>query len=74
MIDDLRTRIAKALYSRVQELGVPTPEWHTQPAAVHDAWYDDADTVIRELGLRQERQHGPYNFMYRYTTDWMTDD
>jgi hypothetical protein len=78
MTDDLRTRIAKALYSRVQELGVPTPNWHSQPAAVHNAWYDDADAVIRELGLEVERggtyEVGGKASSYRYVTDWMTDD
>ena len=40
----------------------------------HTSLVDVADAVIRVLGLRQEHQQGPYNFLYRYGTDWMTDD
>ena len=68
---DLRTRIAKALYGQILH---PVPLFDSQPDEVKDAWLADADAVIRELGLRQERQQGPYNFLYRYATDWMTDD
>jgi hypothetical protein len=34
------------------------------------AYLNLADAVIRELGLRQERQQGPYNHMYRYVTEF----
>ena len=68
---DLRTRIAKALYGQIL---APVPLFDSQPDDVQAAWLADADAVIRELGLRQERQQGPYNFLYRYATDWMTDD
>ena len=68
---ELRTRIAKALYGQILH---PVPLFDSQPDEVKDAWLADADAVIRELALRQERQQGPYNFMYRYATDWMTDD
>ena len=68
---DLRTRIAKALYGQIL---CPVPLFDSQPEEVQAAWLADADAVIRELGLRQERQQGPYNFLYRYATDWMTDD
>ena len=70
-MSDLRTRIAKALYGQILH---PVPLFDSQPDEVKDAWLADADAVIRELGLRQERQQGPYNFLYRYATDWMTDD
>jgi hypothetical protein len=68
---DLRTRIAKALYGQIL---CPVPLFDSQPEEVQAAWLADADAVIRELGLRQENQQGPYNFLYRYATDWMTDD
>jgi hypothetical protein len=68
---DLRTRIAKALYGQILH---PVPTFDSQPDEVKDAWLADADAVIRELGLREERQQGPCNFLYRYATDWMTDD
>jgi hypothetical protein len=68
---DLRTRIAKALYGQILH---PVPLFDDQPDEVQAAWLADADAVIRELGLRQERQQGPYNFLYRYATDFMTDD
>jgi hypothetical protein len=32
-----------------------------------------AGVLIGELGLRQERQHGPYSHLYRYTTEWSSD-
>jgi hypothetical protein len=60
---DLRTRIAAVLDSFPADM---------RPVAVVNL--EKADAVIRELGLRQERQQGPYNFLYRYATDWMTDD
>ena len=68
---DLRTRIAKALYGQIL---CPVPLFESQPEEVQAAWLADADAVIRELGLRQEHQQGPYNFLYRYATDWMADD
>ena len=70
-MSDLRTRIAKALYGQIL---CPVPLFDSQPEEVQAAWLADADAVIRELGLRQEHQQGPYNFLYRYATDWMTDD
>ena len=70
-MSDLRTRIAKALYEQILH---PVQPFDSQPDEVKDAWLADADAVIRELVLRQERQQGPYNFLYRYATDWMTDE
>jgi hypothetical protein len=67
----LRTRIAKALYGQILH---PVPLFDNQPDEVKDAWLSDADAVIRELGLKQERQQGPYNFLYRYVTETMTDE
>jgi hypothetical protein len=62
-MSDLRTRITNAI-KRVD----------MQPSGETDPYEDMADAVIRELGLRQQHQQGPYNFLYRYATDWMTDD
>ena len=62
-MSDLRTRIAEAI-KRVD----------CYPSNDDNPYPEMADAVIRELGLRQERQQGPYNFLYRYATDWMTDD
>ena len=60
MTDNLKKRISKIIDTEIGE-GL----WHPD---------DVADLLIRELGLRQERQQGPYNFIYRFATDWMTDD
>jgi hypothetical protein len=68
---DLRTRIAAAIErSLVAQSPSDLPDRYRE-------WIENdtlADAVIRELGLRQERQQGPYNFLYRYATDWMTDE
>ena len=58
--NDLRTRITAVLYDSGD-----------MPASKAARL---ADAVIRELGLRQERQQGPYNFLYRYTTEFMCGD
>jgi hypothetical protein len=59
-MSDLRTRIAAAISDvRIQRDGQA---------------YEMADAVIRELGLRQERQQGPYKFLYRYVTGFMSDE
>lgn len=66
MTENLRDRIAAALYGSVY-LG--------------DAdRYEIADAVIRELGLKREGtdpgqiiSHG-YPPMYRYVTEWSSDD
>ena len=61
-MSDLRTRIAAAISSEWSEL------------TIDESWEDGllvlADAVIRQLGLRQERQQGPYNHMYRYVTEF----
>ena len=71
MSDNLRDRIAAVLDESLhRQKGIDRPDRFKD-------WIDNrelADAVIRELGLRQERQQGPYNFLYRYGTDWMTDD
>jgi hypothetical protein len=60
---DLRTRIAAALQQADEG-------WQNYT----DPYPDLADAVIAALGLRQERQQGPYSFLYRYATEWMTDE
>ena len=51
MSDDLRTRIAEALYGQIPN---PVPLFKDQPPEVQAAWLADADAVIAELGLRPE--------------------
>ena len=50
MSDDLRTRIAKVLYRCDYGLR----DWEKATDEGKQAYYDDADVLIRELGLRQE--------------------
>ena len=63
MTDDLRTRIADVLNSFPADI---------RPAAVVNL--EKADAIIAALGLSKQRQQGPYNYMVRYTTGFMTDD
>ena len=49
--NDLRTRIAKALYKQL--FWITTP-FDGQPEAIRDTWLFQADIVIRELGLQQQ--------------------
>lgn len=49
--NDLRTRIAKALYGQL--FWITTP-FDGQPEAIRDTWLFQADLVIRELGLQQQ--------------------
>jgi hypothetical protein len=67
MSDDIRDRVIEALVSIRCDLEKPCENCRTLAT-------QDADAVARELGLRQERQQGPYQYLYRYATDWMTDD
>ena len=46
MSDNLRTRIAKALYGQIRQ---PVPPFDDQPDEVQAAWLEDADAVIAEL-------------------------
>jgi hypothetical protein len=52
MSDDLRTRIAKVLYTRaMSKLEWP---WEATHPEMQKLWLADADAVIEKLGLRQE--------------------
>lgn len=66
-VTEMRDRVIQALLSVRCDLEEPCEECRISAAK-------DTDSVIRKLGLRQEHQQGPYNFLYRYATDWMTDD
>ena len=77
MADDLRTRIAAIIdtHTAVGAEGQVTCWCDSQKFdGFHAHSLHAADAVIRELGLRQERQQGPYQYLYRYTTGFMTDD
>jgi len=70
-MSDLRTRIAVIVTQLANQPCCDSSIHAVEPSG----WsLDVADAVIRELGLRQERQQGPYNFMYRYVTETMTDE
>jgi hypothetical protein len=81
MSDYLRTRIAKALYGQIT---APVPLFDDQSDEVQSAWLADADAVIRELGLREERrgpvtayrdgQYYPDSSLVRFISDWETRD
>ena len=79
MSDNLRTRIAAALYARAIERLGWNRSWDNLGAPSQQLWLDDADAVIRELGLQREKNlplgderfHQP---MHRYVTEWTTDE
>ena len=61
MPDDLRTRIAKVLHRLYgPSLGAHPWGWDCEPQATRDMYLNDADAVIRELGLRikTRTEHG----------------
>lgn len=57
MTDDLRTRIARTLYERWWHVSMsitPPPHWDQLSESARAGWLDNADAVIRELGLSEE--------------------
>jgi len=71
MTDDLRTRIARVMILHQRRGGTLCVCGWGQLGHSHAD--HQADAVICELGLRQERQQGPYNHMYRYVTELTSD-
>ena len=59
--DRMRSFLEELIYSALDYDGDETLSRHL------------ADVLITELGLRVERQQGPYSFMYRYSTDLRED-
>lgn len=79
MTDSLRTRIAAVLYERfATAMGFADAAWDDTE---HETWLEDADAVIRELNLKEERDR-PYSTLHgwqgdwrtRYVTEWEKDD
>lgn len=79
-MSDLRTRIARVLYTRAMSRLSWHRNWDDLQPEVQQMWLDDADAVIRELGLHRENSYG-YGTNYpkvptvqikyiRYVTDW----
>jgi len=60
-VSDLRERIAAVLYTRFTH-ALPWDGVDQEP------WLDDADAVIADLGLEEERTYG--DMMRRHVTDW----
>jgi hypothetical protein len=54
MSDNLRTRIAAALYARAIERLGWNLSWDNLGAPSQQLWLDDADAVIRELQIEAE--------------------
>jgi len=84
---DLRTRIAAALYDHwwhgTMTLKEP-PAWEKLSESARESWLNQADAVIRELGLTVERwtssdpvvlraRWGKPTVHTRYVTDWEAD-
>lgn len=80
MTDTLRTRIAAVLYERAMSRLAWHRPWDNLHPELQQMWLDDADAVIRELNLKEERDR-PYSTLHgwqgdwrtRYVTDWTTD-
>ena len=71
MSDDLRTRIAKVLYRCDYGLR----DWEKATDEGKQAYYDDADVLIRELGLQPHLAKRiingkPDQWVRRHVTDW----
>jgi hypothetical protein len=63
---NLRDRIAAVLYQRFSTaIGFADAAWDNTE---HETWLEDADAVIRELGMRQET----VGLIHRYVTEWTT--
>lgn len=76
---DLRTRIAAALYARAIERLGWNRSWDNLGAPSQQLWLDDADAVIRELGLKRASRPSDYGHVnyppgYQYITDWIADE
>ena len=80
-MSDLRTRIAKILYRCDYDLR----DWDKATDVGKQPYYDDADAVIAELGLRQQWYMNGYRpfdskpptsspLCTRYVTEWENDD
>jgi len=72
---DLRTRIAAALYARAIERLGWNRSWDNLGAPSQQLWLDDADAVIRELGLQAHLAKRiingkPDQWVRRHVTDW----
>jgi len=71
---DLRTRIAAALYARAIERLGWNRSWDNLGAPSQQLWLDDADAVIRELGLKRASRPSDYGkpdqWVRRHVTDW----
>jgi len=79
MSDNLRTRIAAALYARAIERLGWNRSWDNLGAPSQQLWLDDADAVIRELGLKRASRPSDYGHVnyppgYQYITDWIADE
>lgn len=85
MTDDLRTRIAAVLYERfatAMSFADADAEWEN---VEQECWLEDADAVIRALGLTQQYlfdgiisdgEPRPWEVPYetRYVTEWVADE
>ena len=68
---DLRTRIAKTLHRLYgPSLGAHPDGWDREPGGTQEMYLEDADAVIRELGLQYERSEWPFDGKHRFVTEW----
>jgi hypothetical protein len=64
MTDNLRDRIAAALFRQRGH----SHNWDDETESCREMWRNDADAVIRDLGLRQET----VGLIHRHVTEWTT--
>ena len=82
MTDNLRDRIARALYEdwwHVSESWHEPPRWEKLSDAARDGWLRKGDAVIAELGMQVGASamfliDGKKVIHYRYTTEWIADE
>lgn len=67
--DKLRARMAQVLQRLYGPSLGAALDWDSEPEKTRQMYLNDADAVIRELGLHLQPAKGHY----RYVTDWVAD-
>lgn len=69
--DELRARMAQVLQRLYGPSLGAALDWDSEPEKTRQMYLNDADAVIRELGLEPQCHYDPDCDYYRYVTDWI---